>query len=231
MEIVEALTVVRKLADGVHPETGEALDGDSLYKHPLTASALNRAIGALKFQKQRERARRFLPPNAGKPWTTEEDVQICEELRRGLSFERMAQVTTGPTVPSFRAWCGWGGFQPRHNRRRSPNHERRDKTRFPVDVLAADVFSCAGQSCSEVASAGRGTPPVAEERTPSARRGALAATCTPTKSSVAAARVHRWSEWRVDFAWPFAVALRRKWNRTAGLWIRFWPCDCSRNRS
>jgi hypothetical protein len=29
MEIREALTIVRKLADGVHPETGEVLQEDS----------------------------------------------------------------------------------------------------------------------------------------------------------------------------------------------------------
>ena len=34
MEIEEALGIVRKLADGVHPETGEVLQIDSLYQHP-----------------------------------------------------------------------------------------------------------------------------------------------------------------------------------------------------
>jgi len=33
MEIREALTIVRKLADGVHPETGEVLQGDCLHTH------------------------------------------------------------------------------------------------------------------------------------------------------------------------------------------------------
>lgn len=92
MEIQEALTVVRKLADGVHPETGAVLNSDCLYNHPLAVRALHRAIGALEFQEQRERTRRFLPSNAGKPWSNEEDAQICDELRRGISFERIAQI-------------------------------------------------------------------------------------------------------------------------------------------
>ena len=92
MEIPEALTVVRKLADGVHPETGEVLNRDCLYNHPLAVRALHRAIGALEFQEERERARRFLPRNAGKPWTNQEDAQICEELRHGMSFEQIAQI-------------------------------------------------------------------------------------------------------------------------------------------
>jgi len=92
MEIREALTIVRKLADGVHPETGEVLRSDCLYNHPQAVRALHRAIGALEFQDERERARRFLPINAGKPWTNQEDTQICEELRRGMTFEQIAQV-------------------------------------------------------------------------------------------------------------------------------------------
>jgi hypothetical protein len=92
MEIQEALTVVRKLADGVHPETGEILSSDSLYNHPQAVRALHRAIGALEFQSERERTRKFLPSNAGKPWSNQEDAQICDELRRGMSFEHIAQM-------------------------------------------------------------------------------------------------------------------------------------------
>jgi hypothetical protein len=90
MEIQEALQVVRKLADGVHPDTGEVLRGDCLYQHPLAVRALHRAIGALEFQGERERTRQFLPANAGKPWNNQEDALICDELRRGLNFEQIA---------------------------------------------------------------------------------------------------------------------------------------------
>lgn len=91
MEIQEALNIVRKLADGIHPETGEVFSSDSLYNHPQAVRALHRAIAALEFQDGRERARKFLPSNAGKPWSNQEDVQICEDLRRGMSFEQIAQ--------------------------------------------------------------------------------------------------------------------------------------------
>jgi hypothetical protein len=52
---------------------------------------LNRAVGALEFQDERERTKKFLPANAGKPWSNQEDTQICEELRHGLSFEQIAK--------------------------------------------------------------------------------------------------------------------------------------------
>lgn len=92
MEILEALAVIRKLANGVHPETGTVLPGDCLYHHPQAVRALHRAAAALEFQEQRERVKKFLPKNAGKPWSNQEDVQICDELRRGMSFEQIAQL-------------------------------------------------------------------------------------------------------------------------------------------
>ncbi len=90
MEIQEAIGIIRKLADGVHPVSGEVLQMDCLYQHPQSARALARAIGALEFQEERERARKFLPANAGKPWSDEEDAVLCDDLRRGLSFEEIA---------------------------------------------------------------------------------------------------------------------------------------------
>jgi len=92
MEIQEALAVVRKLADGMHPETGELLPGDCLYQHPQAVRAMHRAMAALEFQEERERAKKFLPKNAGKAWSHQEDAEICDEIRRGISFERIAQM-------------------------------------------------------------------------------------------------------------------------------------------
>jgi hypothetical protein len=91
MEIQEALAIIRKLADGMNPDTGEVLHTDSLYRNPSAVRALNRAAGALEFQYQRENARRFLPSNAGKPWSNQEDAEICDEIRRGLGFADIAK--------------------------------------------------------------------------------------------------------------------------------------------
>jgi hypothetical protein len=92
MEIPEALAVIRKLADGVHPDTGAILPADSLYQHPQAVRAMHRAMGALEFQAECERAKKFLPKNAGKAWSHQEDAEICDEIRRGISFERIAQI-------------------------------------------------------------------------------------------------------------------------------------------
>jgi hypothetical protein len=92
MEIQEALEVIRRLTDGLHPEKGEALGGNSHYQPPRAIGALNGAVEALEFQQQRERSRRSLPANGGKPWTNADDAQICEELRRGINFQEIARL-------------------------------------------------------------------------------------------------------------------------------------------
>src|SRR5581483_334895 len=100
METQEALLVIRKLADGMHPETGVVLPADCLYHHPQAVRALHRAVAALEFQEEHER-RKFLPKNAGKPWSHEEDAQVCDELRRGINFQQIAHLhswTTGSIV-------------------------------------------------------------------------------------------------------------------------------------
>lgn len=100
MEIHEALEIVRRLADGVHPETGQSVSTDSPYQHPQAVRALNRAVQALEFQQERERTRRSLPANAGKPWSNAEEAQVCEELRRGVNFQEIAR-THGRTAGSI----------------------------------------------------------------------------------------------------------------------------------
>jgi len=92
MEIQEALEIVRKLANGMHPETGEVVTNDSPSQHPQAVRALHCAITALEFQQERERTRRFLPANAGKSWSSEEDAQICDEVKQGIAFQEIAKI-------------------------------------------------------------------------------------------------------------------------------------------
>jgi len=46
MEIQEALEVVRRLADGLDPENGESLGGESLYHNPRAVRAEPSCAGA-----------------------------------------------------------------------------------------------------------------------------------------------------------------------------------------
>jgi hypothetical protein len=90
MELQEAVEIVRRLAHGLHPATGESLPDDCLYQHPQTVLALQHAVDALDHQDRRRRARTSITPNSGKPWTDEEDMRLSEELKRGGSLHEIA---------------------------------------------------------------------------------------------------------------------------------------------
>ena len=89
MELGEAIKMIRALADGLHPETGEILPKDSVCCAPPCVRALNRAVTALIAQQEREKNR---PQNAYKSWSRAEDEQVCEELRLGNDFNQIAKA-------------------------------------------------------------------------------------------------------------------------------------------
>ena len=97
MDNQEALTIMRALAGGMHPETAEKLDADSVCRKPQVIKALNRALAALVQLQQREERR---PAQAGRYWSREEDAQVCGELRRGIDFHEIAK-SHNRTVPSI----------------------------------------------------------------------------------------------------------------------------------
>jgi hypothetical protein len=92
MEIQEALRIMRALADGVNPGTGEALKADTVFQNAPVVRAFHRAVGALEHLQQRERSRKTLPAKSGKSSSLAEDQQVCEELRRGVDFYQIAKT-------------------------------------------------------------------------------------------------------------------------------------------
>jgi hypothetical protein len=97
VETQEAIKFMRALADGLNPETGQALPDDSVCRNAQAVKALNRAVAALTAQQEREQNR---PMNAGRYWSPKEDAQVCEEVRKGMDFKEIAK-THNRTVPSI----------------------------------------------------------------------------------------------------------------------------------
>jgi hypothetical protein len=69
MQLESALPIVRALADGVNPVTGEAYPEHSPYAEPRTLRALYSAVDLMSKEVEREKRRERLPANFGKPWT------------------------------------------------------------------------------------------------------------------------------------------------------------------
>jgi hypothetical protein len=88
MDLQEAIAIMRALATGTDPETGKAFDSENIYRRPKVVKVLNRALGALVKEEERER---FKPQNAGRYWSRQEIAKICEEVQEGMDFHEIAK--------------------------------------------------------------------------------------------------------------------------------------------
>jgi hypothetical protein len=91
MQLDAALPIVRALADGVNPVTGEAYPEQSPYAEPRTLRALFSAVDLMQREVEREKRRERLPANFGKPWTEVEDAALTGEFDSGLHPPEIAR--------------------------------------------------------------------------------------------------------------------------------------------
>jgi len=91
MQLESALPIVRALADGVNPVTGEAYPEHSPYAEPRTLRALFSAVDLMQKEVEREKRRERLPANFGKPWTEGEDRTLVAEFDGGLAMPDIAR--------------------------------------------------------------------------------------------------------------------------------------------
>jgi len=93
----EALSVVRSLANGVDPASGEAFPAQSLYQRADIVRALFVAAEALERSERFSRRREDLPSKAGQPWTEDEDRKLL------ASFDAGRGASSGQWLPPTRA--------------------------------------------------------------------------------------------------------------------------------
>ena len=91
MQIEAALPIVRALADGVNPITGEAYPDESPYAEPRALRALYSAVDVMQKEVEREKKRQRLPANFGNPWTTDEDANLEREFDGGIPMGEIAR--------------------------------------------------------------------------------------------------------------------------------------------
>jgi hypothetical protein len=97
MDVVRALEIVRHLANGVDPFTGEELSWDSPLQNPEAVRALFLATAGLaKLQLRGEANRpvpkdaRMPPARAGEPWSPQEDARLVKAYDEGKTFQDLA---------------------------------------------------------------------------------------------------------------------------------------------
>jgi hypothetical protein len=102
MEADRAAEILRTLADGVDPFTGEVFDRLSPLQNPECVRALFAGVEALEraanSQGKRRKRDRSLPDRAGQSWDEREDEELTERFDAGCSVTDLAvhhQRTSG----------------------------------------------------------------------------------------------------------------------------------------
>lgn len=91
MQLDAALPIVRALADGVNPVTGEAYPEHSPYAEPRALRALYSAVELMQKEVEREKRRERLPANFGKPWSEAEDRLLVAQFEDGAALAEIAR--------------------------------------------------------------------------------------------------------------------------------------------
>ena len=110
METQKTLQILRTLADGIDPATGEQFATSSAYQHPDTVRALFSAVrmlespaasasapapakqaGAAPVKQAGAPAKPGLE-NSGRPWSEEEDARLGSTYDAGRSIEELAGI-------------------------------------------------------------------------------------------------------------------------------------------
>ena len=89
MDISRARKIVRTLADGVDPTTGEILPEESVYNSPEVIRALFTLLEATTLVK--EDTKDTINRNAGKPWTDVEDDKLRDEFEGKMKISDIAK--------------------------------------------------------------------------------------------------------------------------------------------
>jgi hypothetical protein len=101
MELNESRNIVRALAQGMHPTTGEVFPPESPYNDPKVIRALfsllDVAASSKKSRKTVEEKRREnldlgRPRNAGLPWTDEDRSTVAARFAAGTTIEVLANT-------------------------------------------------------------------------------------------------------------------------------------------
>lgn len=90
MEQAQALAIVKSLANGVDPDSGEVFPAEGAYQRPQTVRALFAAVEALERAAQVERRKQQLPAKTGEPWTEDEDRKLLAAFDAGRALQELA---------------------------------------------------------------------------------------------------------------------------------------------
>ena len=89
MDDSKAAGLLKALATGVDPATGEMLPGTAVLQSPDVVCALQLGVEALETRTRQQRRQSSLPRNAGKTWSHEEDERLLAGFDGGATIEQL----------------------------------------------------------------------------------------------------------------------------------------------
>ena len=89
MDIERAKELLKSLAEGVDPLTGEVLPEDHVCNQPELIRALYCVLG--KLDEPKAKPKKTQAENAGKPWTTEDDARLCQMFDAGATKRELCE--------------------------------------------------------------------------------------------------------------------------------------------
>lgn len=91
MKITKAKEIVKLLADGVDPLTGEIYQLESPYQQPDIIRALHVALIGIDLLEKQENKQNKFPQNAGRTWSTEDNERLITDYDNGESIKDLAE--------------------------------------------------------------------------------------------------------------------------------------------
>jgi len=91
MDDRRAIEIVKRLADGIDPFTGEVFPPDSPYQNADTVRSLHKAIEVMESAAKKLRRAKELPERAGKTWDKTESDLLVQRFDEGLSIADLAE--------------------------------------------------------------------------------------------------------------------------------------------
>lgn len=86
MDIFRAKEIMKSLADGIHPETGEVLSPEDSCNQPEVICAFHVILSVLP-----EKTQKSQPENAGKPWTSEDERVLAAMYDEGKTRKEICE--------------------------------------------------------------------------------------------------------------------------------------------
>ena len=100
MELNESRNIVKTLAQGIHPTTGEVFPPESPYNDPEVIRALFSILESVKYargprksteERRRDNLELGRPKNCGLPWTEEDRALVKSSFLEGVAVEKLAK--------------------------------------------------------------------------------------------------------------------------------------------